>query len=101
MTSSTADIGAPTDPEAVPAVPARSDVDVLRGQIDAVDDAITRLVAERARLSARVQAARMSAGGTRVQLGRERVILDRYRAALGEHGPALADAVLLVCRGTR
>jgi chorismate mutase len=97
MTSSTADCTA----AAGPAVPPQSDVDVLRGQIDAMDDAITRLVAERVRLSARVQAARMSAGGTRVQLGRERVILDRYRAALGEHGPELADAVLQVCRGSR
>ena len=76
-------------------------IPVLRGQIDALDEAIVRLVAERARLSARVQAARMNAGGTRVELGRERVILDTYRAALGPQGPALADAVLQVCRGTR
>jgi hypothetical protein len=36
-----------------------------------------------------------------VELGRERVILGTYRTALGSHGPALADSVLLVCRGTR
>ena len=74
---------------------------LLRGQIDSLDEAIVRLVAERAKLSARVQTARVNAGGTRVQLGRERVIRDSYRATLGEHGPALADAVLLVCRGSR
>lgn len=76
-------------------------VAVLRAQIDAVDEAIVRLVAERAKLSARVQTARMNGGGTRVELGRERVILDTYRSALGPHGPALADSVLQVCRGER
>jgi chorismate mutase len=74
---------------------------VLRGQIDSLDEAIIRLVAERAKLSSRVQTARMNAGGTRVQLGRERVIMDAYRSGLGAQGPSLADAVLQVCRGTR
>lgn len=76
-------------------------ITLLRGQIDSLDEAITRLVAERAKLSARIQTARVNAGGTRVELGRERVILDTYRAALGPNGPALADAVLQVCRGRR
>ncbi|HZC71904.1 MAG TPA: chorismate mutase [Jatrophihabitans sp.] len=78
---------------------AADDVPVLRAQIDALDAAIVLLVAERAKLSTRIQTARMNAGGTRVELGRERVILESYRAALGPHGPALADAVLQVCRG--
>ncbi len=81
--------------------PSTASIDTLRAQIDAMDEAIVRLVAERAKLSARVQTARMNAGGTRVELGRERVILDAYRAALGSQGPALADAVLQVCRGAR
>jgi chorismate mutase len=72
---------------------------VLRGQINALDTAIIRLVAERAALSRRVQAARMNAGGTRVELGREREIMASYRDALGAHGPAVADAILHVCRG--
>ncbi|MDT5187077.1 MAG: chorismate mutase, partial [Mycobacterium sp.] len=72
------------DADAIPA---------LRSQIDALDEAITRLVAERARLSRRVQSARMNAGGTRVQLGRERVVLDGYRKVLGPDGAALGDAV--------
>jgi chorismate mutase len=76
-------------------------ISVLRGQIDSLDEAIIRLVAERAKLSSRVQTARINAGGTRVQLGRERVIMDAYRSALGPQGPSLADAVLQVCRGTR
>jgi chorismate mutase len=80
---------------------AAASIPMLRGQIDALDEAIVRLIAERARLSTRIQTARMNAGGTRVELGRERVILDTYRNALGANGPALADAVLLVCRGRR
>jgi chorismate mutase len=76
-------------------------IPVLRGQIDALDTAIINLVAERARLSARIQTARINGGGARVELGRERVILDAYRTALGHNGPHLADAVLQVCRGER
>jgi chorismate mutase len=74
---------------------------VLREQIDAIDTAIVRLVAERARLSERVQTTRVNAGGARLQLGRERAILESYRAGLGPNGPELADAVLQFCRGAR
>jgi|1185.fasta_scaffold1642501_1 chorismate mutase len=95
MTSATTAEQASTASEAAEAIP------VLRAQIDAMDEAIRHLVAERAKLSRRIQLARMNAGGTRVELGRERVILDAYREALGPQGPALADAVLQVCRGTR
>jgi chorismate mutase len=95
MTSASTAEQVPTAGEAAESIP------VLRAQIDAMDEAILRLVAERAKLSRRIQLARMSSGGTRVELGRERVILDAYRTALGPQGPALADAVLQVCRGTR
>ena len=78
-----------------------SGIGVMRGQIDALDTAIARLVAERALLSRRIQTARMNAGGTRVELGRERAILGHYRSSLGRDGAALADAVLRVCRGSR
>jgi chorismate mutase len=91
-----------TAPSADVARPAHGDsIDLLRKQIDAMDEAIVRLVGERARLSARVQRARMNAGGTRVQLGRERVVVDSYRSALGEDGPAVAEALLRLCRGAR
>lgn len=80
---------------------AGSDILMLREQIDAMDAAIVALVAERSRLSHRIQNARLHAGGTRVELGRERVILAHYRDALGPDGPTLADAVLQVCRGRR
>ena len=92
MTTASPAVEQPDTADAIP---------VLRSQIDALDEAIVRLVAERARLSKRTQAARMNAGGTRVELGRERVILQTYRAALGPQGPALADAVLQICRGAR
>lgn len=95
MSSTTTDAPAAVDPETVDAIP------VLRDHIDALDAAICRLVAERSRLSQRIQTARMNGGGTRVELGRERVILDAYRQALGSDGPALADAILQVCRGAR
>lgn len=74
-------------------------IPVLREQIDALDTAIARLVAERARVSHRIQRTRLGAGGPRVELGRERVVRDAYREALGVDGTGLADAVLLVCRG--
>ena len=86
---------APAAPDLGEAIP------TLRTQIDAIDEALTRLIAERVRLSHRIQTARMNAGGTRVELGRERVVHDRYRAALGSDGAVLADAVLRVCRGVR
>ncbi len=76
-------------------------IPTLRTQIDAMDAAIVRLVAERRLLSKRIQTARINGGGTRVELGRERVVLDGYRAGLGAEGVALADAVLRVCRGAR
>jgi len=72
---------------------------LLRNRIDALDEGILRLVAERARLSAQVQTNRLAAGGVRLELGRERQIVDSYRSALGDSGPALADAVLRTCRG--
>ena len=74
-------------------------IPLLRTQIDAIDAGIARLVAERSRLSARIQAARIAAGGVRVELGRERLVLDGYRQALGEDGVALGSAVLRLCRG--
>jgi chorismate mutase len=74
-------------------------IPLLRTQIDAIDAGIARLIAERARLSSRIQTARIAAGGVRVELGRERRILEGYRTALGDEGPALATAILRLCRG--
>ena len=80
---------------------AQATIPVLRVQIDALDEAIIRLVSERARVSRRIQTARINGGGTRVELGRERVVHATYRDGLGPDGPQLADALLQVCRGVR
>ena len=40
-----------------------------------------------------------AAGGARIDEDRETAILGRYRDAFGDSGPALADAVLRICRG--
>ena len=74
-------------------------IPLLRTQIDAIDAGIARLVAERARLSARIQSARIAAGGVRVELGRERLVLAGYRNSLGDDGVPLGNAVLRLCRG--
>ena len=95
---------ASTDPAAEAAehaVSVEETLATLRGQIDALDVAIARLVAERTQLSRRAQQLRISVGGTRVELSRERVIMQRYRNALGIDGPNLAEAVLRVGRGQR
>ncbi len=83
------------------AVTNTDEIPVLRTQIDAMDAAIIRLVSERTKLSKRIQAARISSGGTRVELGRERVVLDAYRTGLGPDGPQLAEAILRVGRGAK
>ena len=83
-----------------PPVPGEAElIPLLRTQIDAIDAGIARLVAERARLSARIQSARIAAGGVRVELGRERLVLAGYRNSLGDDGVPLANAVLRLCRG--
>jgi chorismate mutase len=76
-------------------------IDTLRRQIDALDAALIQIVAERARVSRRIQTARMNAGGTRVELGRERTVRNTYRDGLGPDAVTLAEAVLQVCRGAR
>jgi len=74
-------------------------IPLLRTQIDALDAGVARLIAERARLSRRIQAARIAAGGVRVELNREHRILEGYKVALGEDGIGLGTAVLRLCRG--
>lgn len=100
MTAATPEAPPITSPDGAAAEAADS-IPVLRRQIDALDEALLRLVAERVRVSRRIQAARISAGGARVEIGRERVVHDTYRTALGDEGAELAAAVLQVCRGAR
>jgi chorismate mutase len=83
----------------IPAAGEAEIIPLLRTQIDALDEGIARLVAERGRLSARIQSARIAAGGVRVELGRERRVLQGYKDSLGDEGVALGNAVLRLCRG--
>jgi chorismate mutase len=101
VTSTLSPAESPTSTRAAAPTPAQEAelIPLLRSQIDAIDAGIARLVAERARLSRRVQTARVAAGGVRIELARERRIVEQYRDSLGEGGVALGNAVLRVCRG--
>lgn len=70
-----------------------------RARIDSLDERIIALVQERRAVSARIQQARIDAGGRRVHLAREMEILDRYRTELGRPGTQLAMTLLGLCRG--
>ncbi|MCG3042068.1 chorismate mutase [Streptomyces sp. S1A] len=70
-----------------------------RERIDELDRRIIDLVRERMEVSARVQRARIGAGGRRVNLSREMEILTRYRERLGRPGTSLAMTLLELCRG--
>ena len=76
-------------------------VEAGRARIDALDAQLLELVAERRRVSTRIQQLRVDAGGSRVEHSRENAILRRYSEALGDGGVELALAVLDHCRGRR
>ena len=97
-------ITAPLPAESAAATPLRQDeadrkIAVLREQIDAVDDAIIRLVDERVRLSKNIGTLRTSIGGPRLSLSRENQIIAKFTRALGSHGPSLAMLLLKISRG--
>ncbi|MCI0385330.1 chorismate mutase [Streptomyces sp. CNQ085] len=70
-----------------------------RERIDELDRRLIALVRERMEVSARVQRARIGAGGRRVNLSREMEVLTRYRERLGRPGTSLAMTLLELCRG--
>lgn len=72
-----------------------------RARIDEIDGRVIELVQERAALSAWIQTARMSSGGTRLSHARENQIIRRYQNALGSLGPDLAQLLLKLSRGPR
>lgn len=76
-------------------------VSALRARIDDLDRNVLRQIQQRRELSHRIQAARVAAGGVRIELSREREIHDTYAQVLGRDGTALATAVLRSCRGSR
>ena len=71
----------------------------LRGEIDACDEEIIRLVQRRLAVSQEIGELRRAAGGTRLSLSREQQILSRFRAALGPDGAALGMMLLRQGRG--
>ena len=75
------------------------ELQTLRNQIDALDDAIAALLDERAKVSATIQASRLVTGRSRVDLVREREVFARYRDNLTMPGQEVPDAVLAYCRG--
>lgn len=52
------------------------EIAIMRDSIDALDEAIINLAAERTRVQARIQNIKISTGQARVELGRERQIMD-------------------------
>ena len=92
---------AQTQPEAQPRPRTETVIADERARIDQLDARILGLVRERVEASARVQEARIAAGGRRVHLARENEILARYRAELGRPGTDLAMTLLGLCRGQR
>jgi len=72
----------------------------LRSRIDDLDDKLVQLVKERQALSQQIQAARVAAGGVRIELSRESQVLAAYGRGLGAAGTPLATAVLRACRGS-
>jgi chorismate mutase len=72
-----------------------------RRAIDAIDEQLLSLLAQRRQVSTRIQQLRVEAGGSRVEHSRENAILRRYSEALGDGGAELALAVLDHCRGRR
>ncbi len=72
-----------------------------RERIDRLDAELVRLIAERAAVSAEVQAARRAAGGPRIVQSRENEVVRRWHDALGRPGSAIALALLELGRGPR
>ena len=93
-----------TAPALAPAADDHGDLDILvsalRCRIDDLDRNLLRQIEERRELSRQIQAARVAAGGVRIELSREREIHDTYAHVLGRDGTALATAVLRSCRGS-
>lgn len=74
-------------------------VTALRTRIDDLDRNLLQQIQQRRELSRRIQAARVAAGGVRIELSREREVHDTYAGVLGREGTAVATAVLRSCRG--
>jgi chorismate mutase len=70
-----------------------------RARIDDLDRRILELITERMAVSAEVGAARIAAGGRRLDIKREGEIISRYSTVLGRPGVTIAMQLLELCRG--
>jgi chorismate mutase len=77
-----------------------TELERLRGQLAALDDAIIQTITERAKVSKLAQAARNAENpkAGNVDIGQERLVMDRYRSRLGHAAGWLALDVLSLCR---
>ena len=71
----------------------------LRGEIDACDAEIIRLVQQRLAISREIGTLRRQTGGTRLSLAREQQVLARFQQELGTDGAALGMMLLRQGRG--
>jgi chorismate mutase len=98
MTTSTTDERA-TDERAADGRTADERITDLRGEIDACDAEIVRLVRRRLAVSQEIGELRRTTGGTRLSLSREQQVLARYQDALGPDGATLGLLLLRQGRG--
>ena len=89
----------PTDERPTDERPTDERIAELRGEIDACDAEIVRLVQHRLAVSQEIGELRRATGGTRLSLSREQAVLARYQAALGPDGAALGLMLLRQGRG--
>jgi len=73
--------------------------DDLRAEIDRLYTELLALVAQRRRVSTRIQELRMAEGGPRVVHAREAEVIARWRDQLGPAGTRIAQALLELSRG--
>ncbi|MGX5656352.1 chorismate mutase [Geodermatophilus nigrescens] len=79
--------------------PADERIAELRGEIDACDAELIRLVQRRLAVSQEIGQLRRDSGGTRLSLAREQQVIARFQDALGADGAALGMMLLRQGRG--
>ncbi|MGY1652698.1 chorismate mutase [Geodermatophilus sp. SYSU D01119] len=79
--------------------PADERIAELRGEIDACDAELIRLVQRRLAVSQEIGQLRRATGGTRLSLAREQQVIARFQDALGADGAALGMMLLRQGRG--
>ena len=79
--------------------PADDRIAELRGEIDACDAELIRLVRRRLAVSQEIGELRRTTGGTRLSLSREQQVIARFQDALGADGATLGMMLLRQGRG--